>query len=419
MNGLLQSEKPTPLEFLVNGTYLRTSLDDYLTANGIFAETTLALEYVRARIPPQYVASFEHDDWVSSVDVLSQDTQPGHERILSASFDDHLRIWDPSSQVIATTPASSAGGHTSSIKCGRFVSPTQLMSSGMDRTIRLWTHTADSPTLAPELELYGHKASVDSIRHSQKTHHILSASQDCTVSLWSTRKSDAPPAPPHLLPNAIGSAKRRKLNTSVSVPQRGPIATFTAHSAPVSGADFDAKDATVGYSTSWDKTLRTWDLATSTLVDTRTTSSPLFCLEQMPQLSLLAVGTSNKSIMLIDPRDSATTISAMTLKGHTNIAVSLARDPESEYGLVSGSHDGTCRVWDLRSARKGKDGAVGESMFVIERESQEGQGKRKVGGEGVKVFGVCWDSRLGILSASEDKRLQINQGQGLLPKRGG
>lgn len=117
---------------------------------------------------------------------------------------------------------------------------------------------------------------------------------------------------------------------------------------------------------------------------------------------------------MIDPRDSATTVSAMTLKGHSNIVVSLARDPDSEYGLVSGSHDGTCRVWDVRSARNGKEGVVGESVFVIERESQGGDGKRRVGGEGVKVFGVCWDSRLGILSASEDKRAQINRGEGLL-----
>ena len=419
VNGLLQSEKPTPLESLVNGTYLRTSLDEYLTANGISAETTLALEYVRARIPPVHVASFEHDDWVSSVDVLSRDTQPGRERILSASFDGHLRIWDPSSQVIATTPSATHGGHTSSIKCARFISPTQLISSGMDRTIRLWTHAEDSPTLTPKLELYGHKASVDSIRYSPQTQRIISASQDSTVSLWSTRKSDAPAAPAHLLPNATATSKRRKLNISVSAPQRGPLATFTAHSAPVSGADFDAKDATVGYSTSWDKTLRTWDLVTSALVDTRTTSNPLFCLEQMPQLNLLAAGTSNKSIMLMDPRDSATTISAMTLKGHANIVVSLARDPDSEYGLVSGSHDGTCRVWDVRSARKGKDGVFGESVFVIERESQGGQVKRRVGGEGVKVFGVCWDSRLGILSASEDKRVQINRGEGLLPAKDG
>jgi len=67
----LETVQPVPLEFLVNGQFLRTSLDEYLTQNGISAETTLNVEYVKALIPPLHVASYEHDDWVSAVDVLS------------------------------------------------------------------------------------------------------------------------------------------------------------------------------------------------------------------------------------------------------------------------------------------------------------------------------------------------------------
>ncbi len=83
------------LNFLWNSTYLRTSIDEYLTANGISAETTLEVEYVaRALIPPLHIASFLHDDWVSSVDALSatsvtggQSVAAGQEKILSGSYD--------------------------------------------------------------------------------------------------------------------------------------------------------------------------------------------------------------------------------------------------------------------------------------------------------------------------------------------
>jgi ribosome biogenesis protein YTM1 len=106
----------------------------------------------------------------------------------------------------------------------------------------------------------------------------------------------------------------------------------------------------------------------------------------------------------------------MTLRGHTNKIVSIAPDPESNYGLVSGSHDGTCRVWDLRSSRQGtKDeggGLVGEAVYVVERESAKG-GKRPVGGEGIKVFGVAWDKDVGIVSGGEDKMVQVNRGRGV------
>ncbi|KAB8239765.1 uncharacterized protein BDW43DRAFT_296107 [Aspergillus alliaceus] len=432
VNNLLGNDKPIPFEFLINGSFLRTSIDEYLTANGISAETTLEIEYVRALIPPLHIASFEHDDWVSSVDVLST-TSPaaswasapidqGQERILSGSYDGLLRIWDMSSQIVATSPSAAGGGHTASIKAAKFISPNSIMSAGLDRTVRLWKYSEDgdgfSGKLAPQLELYGHKGPVNSLAVYAPSSRVLSASSDHSVGLWSTKKSDAPAAPENLLPSAaMKSSKRRKLNSAVSTPQRGPLALLSSHSAPVSAAIFDSNDSTVGYSASWDHSLRTWDLVTASLVDTRTTAHSLLSLEHLPEHHLLAAGTSARHITLVDPRASATTIAAMTLRGHTNAVVSLARDPKSSYGLISGSHDGTCRIWDIRATKTDKDGVVGESVYSISRKSLEEQSKseaKRVGGEGVKVFGVAWDGIVGIVSAGEDKRIQINRGEGVL-----
>ncbi|KAJ5113319.1 hypothetical protein N7456_001853 [Penicillium angulare] len=433
VNNLLGSEKPVPFEFLINGTFLRTSIDEYLTANGISAETTLEIEYVRALIPPLHIASFEHDDWVSATDVLSEASpaaswasgakfSKGQERILSGSYDGLLRIWNMSSEIIATSPGPSEGGHTASIKAAKFVSPNQIATAGLDRTVRLWKYTEDesdfSGKVTPQLELYGHKSGVDSLAVHAPSNRLLTGSSDHTVGFWSTKKADAPAAPENLLSSGHGrNSKRRKMNTSVSTAQRGPLALMSGHTGPVSAAIFDAKDSTVGYSASWDHSLRTWDLVTGSLVDTRTTSHSLLSLEHLPEHNLLAAGTSARHITLIDPRASATTVAAMTLRGHTNAVVSLARDPHSAYGLISGSHDGTCRIWDIRSTKTDKDGVVGESVYSIARKSIEEEGKadsKRVGGEGVKVFSVCWDPAIGIVSAGEDKRIQINRGEGVL-----
>ncbi|CEL02703.1 Putative Microtubule-associated protein ytm1 [Aspergillus calidoustus] len=426
VNNLLGNDKPIPFEFLINGAFLRTSIDEYLTANGISAETTLEIEYVRALIPPLHIASYEHDDWVSAVDVLSgtsaSSIPQGQERILSGSYDGLLRVWNTSSQVVATSPSPTEGGHTSSIKAAKFVSPNSIVSAGLDRTVRLWKYSESedgfSGKIAPQLELYGHKSGINSLSVHAPSNRILSASADHSVGFWSTRKSDAPAAPENLLPSTGSrTSKRRKLNTSVSVSQRGPLALMSAHTAPVSAAIFDAKDSTVGYSASWDHSLRTWDLVTASLVDTRTISHSLLSLEHLPDHHLLATGTSARHITLIDPRASATTISAMTLRGHTNAVVTLARDPNSTYGLISGSHDGTCRIWDLRATKTDKGAAVGDSVYSISRKSLEEEGRansKRVGGEGVKVFSVCWDRQVGIVSAGEDKRIQINRGEGVL-----
>ncbi|MCJ1350466.1 MAG: ribosome biogenesis protein ytm1 [Icmadophila ericetorum] len=427
VNALLENEKSIPFEFLINGTFLRTSIDEYLTANGISSETTLSIEYVRAIIPPLYLASFEHDDWVSSVDVLSS-SSPGRGasnaassglaqgRILSGSYDGLLRVWNMSSEVIAQSPSMEEGGHASSIKAALYISPTKIASSGLDRTIRLWKYSEDvdgfKGVLSPQIELYGHKASIDFLAMHPSSSHLLSASADHSVGIWSTKKSDAPPAPPSLLLRSnTKSSKRRKIITSTL--QRGPLSLLKAHTAPVSSTIFAPKDATVAYSASLDHTVRTWDLPTTTLVDTRTTSHSLLSLTALQDLNLLAVGTSARHITLIDPRDSATITAVMTLRGHTNAVVTLACDPESTYGLLSGSHDGTCKIWDVRSSKKETDGVVGESIYTIQRESVKDEEGRRVGGEGVKVFGVVWDREVGIVSVGEDKRVQINRGKGV------
>lgn len=401
---------------------MRTSIDDFLTTNGISSESTLNIEYVRALIPPAHVASFEHDDWVSSVDLLSQ-TSPagtwstkagvelGQDRLVSGSYDGLLRVWNNSREVLATSASATEGGHSAPVKAVKFISSSRLASSGMDRTIRLWDYSGDSIT--PTLELYGHTASVDRLALHAPSSRILSASSDNSVGIFSTNKSGAPSASSNLIP--APSTKRRKLtapNSSKSTSQRGALGLMTGHSAPVSDVVFKPDDATVAYSSSWDHSIKTWDLPTQTCVDTRTTSHSLLSIVALPQVNLIAAGTSARHITLVDPRAQATSIVAMTMRGHTNGVVSLAPSPTSGYVFASGSHDGSVRVWDVRNAKAGNagpgegGGMVGESVFVLDR---EGSGKKVIGGEGIKVFGVAWDEAWGVVSGGEDKKVQVNQ----------
>lgn len=407
VNSLLESEKPIPFEFLINGQFLRTTIDDFLTANAISAETTLNVEYVRALIPPIHISSFEHDDWVSSVDVAGS-------RILSGSFDGLIRVWNNSNTaLLATSPSATYNGHTASVKAVKFLTPSKIVSAGNDRTLRIWNYIENeaSASIVPTLELYGHGSKINSISVHAPTTHILSASDDHSIGLWSTSKSSAPEARSTLLPNASSAAnKRRKISKADNkqISQRGPLSTLEGHTDIASAAIFKASDSTVGYSSSWDHSVRTWDLTTSKPVDTRTTLHPLSSLVEMQGVNLLAAGSTARHITLIDPRASASKVAAMTLRGHTNAVSSLAQEPGSNYSLVSGSHDGTCRIWDIRSVKSApsaEGGQVGESVYVINRESAGGQPKK----EGVQVFGVVWDKDIGIVSASEDKRVQVNR----------
>lgn len=438
---MLDTAQPVPFDFLINGTFVTSTLEDYLEKNGLSFETNITLQYVRSLIPPKYEASFEHDDWVSAVDVLSA-TSPagrwsgdaltaGHDRILSASYDGLLRIWNGSGDAIATSAAGSHGGHTAGVKSVKFLSNTQLASAGLDRTVRVWKYAeadgdaAVSGDLRPALELYGHKSSVDSLEVDGASKRLLTASADGSVGLWSASKASAPQAPVELLPGSTNTSKRRKLstNTATNTPQRGALHLAPFHHAPATAAVFDPRDRTVAYSAGQDHDLHTIDLTTMAKVSTIPASSALLSLCAMPGPGgspLLAAGTASRNVVLVDPRESQARTSVMTLRGHVNKVVSVAKCPDNEYSLVSGSHDGTCRIWDLRSSRpaaKGEDGAgggVSEAVYVIERESRGGK-KRPLAGEGCKVFGVVWDKTWGIVSGGEDKRVQINRGRDIIP----
>ncbi|KAH7131941.1 hypothetical protein B0J11DRAFT_480784 [Dendryphion nanum] len=417
VNNLLHTSKPVPFEFLVNGQYLRTSIEEWLTQNAVSAETVLAVEYVRALVPPKKVTSFEHDDWVSAVDILSATSpagqwskgttvQSGQERILSASYDGLVRVWDMSGDVLATSQPPNNGGRITSLKSAKWISEKKLAAAGMDGVVRLFKYDEDTRTITSTLELYSHRWPVESLAVHTPSNRLLSASADTTISLFSLSAKDSPAAPATLLPSSTSASnKRQKLSKPThTVPARGALSTLTGHGAPVSSIIFKPNDSTVAYSASHDHTLRTWDLPTSTCVDTRTTGHSLLSLTALPKLSLLATGTSARHITLIDPRASATKISITTLRGHANGVVSLANDPDNEYRLVSGSHDGTARIWDLRGVGEGQSGAP---VYTIYRDGMDEVVRGS--GEGVKIFGVEWQREVGIVSAGEDKKVQINR----------
>lgn len=382
------------------------------------------MEYTRALIPPLHVASFEHDDWVSAVDVLSATSvggatsdriQSGQERILSASYDGLLRVWNLSGDNLATSTAPNNGGRITSLKSAKWITDSKIVAAGLDNVVRVYKYDDDARTITPQVELYNHRWGVEDLAVYGPADRILSASSDTTISLFSGTAKENPAAPEIFLPTStVASNKRQKLSKpDKTVRTRGALSTLTGHSAPVSGVLFKPDDSTVAYSSSHDHMLKTWDLTTSTCVDTRMTGHALLSVAALQNLNLVATGTSARHITLVDPRASATQISVMTLRGHTNAVVSLDTNPTSEYGLVSGSHDGTTRIWDVRSVKTAPgsgegQGQIGESVYVIDRESGA---KMRSHGEGVKVFSVRWERETGIVSGGEDKRIQINKGE--------
>lgn len=400
----------TPFDFLIDGQLLRTSLDDYLVRNGLSSEVSLDIEYTRAVLPPSYLSSFNNEDWISSIDVTTGDLIP-QKSIITGSYDGIVRTWNLSGKV-----EKLFNGHSGPIRAVKFISNTRLVSGGNDRSLRIWKTKNSTANIENDDEdnveegktlaiLEGHKAPVVSIAVSQKTARILSASYDNAIGLWSTDYKEMTAVDPmeelnKVTNNKVSTAakKRRKLTLKDgSIRRRAPLSLLESHTAPVEQIIFDQNDNTVGYSVSQDHTIKTWDLVTSRCVDTKTTSYSLLSIAQLSSLNVLACGSSARHITLHDPRtDSGSSkISQQQLIGHKNFVVSLDTCPENEYMLCSGSHDGTVKVWDIRS---------NSPMYTITRENGETKDK---------IFDVKWAEKIGIISGGEDKKIQINKGDNI------
>lgn len=421
---MLNTSSPIPLDFIANGTFLSTSISEHLAAEGLSHETTITLEYARSLVPPVYEASFEHDDWVSAVDVLSPSAPvaagaDANERVASASYDGLVRVWDRSGNLMAVSPPSVASQYRKRLDTMKWLSPKQLVSAGLEERITVWdyaeTDDGSAGSLKPRLELWGHDKRVHSLAVDASTGRMLSSSEDGCLGLWSWSKQKAPPADPECFPFTHFS-KKGQIAAPKSA-QRGPLVMIKLNDdSPISAVTFHHKDPTVAYWTSGDGTVRTVDLATAKEVSRLATQHQFNCLAALPN-SLVAAAGRLDNIVLLDPRESTATTTAMTLKGHVNWVSSLCPSPENDYSLVSGSWDSTCRVWDLR--RVDSDPSTGSGRraikpaYTIKRQWLEGK-KLPEAGDGAKVLSVVWDKSWGIVSGGEDKKVQVNRGRNLL-----
>ncbi|CAN6671330.1 ribosome biogenesis protein Ytm1p [Trichomonascus vanleenenianus] len=373
-------EKPIPFDFLIDGELLRGSLDKYLVDHGLSAENSLTLEYTRSILPPSFLASFPHDDWVSACHVCPHTKH--QKTIATGSYDGVVRLWSHAGEV-----EKSLGGHTGPVKSVKWGDYKTLISASMDRTIHLWNIDSQKNGSLTAI-LQGHTASVEAI--AVKDTKIVSASADTTLRVWSTNYNDLPQVEPMEESKSTSSRKRRKVAASLKQGRtRGCLQILAGHSSPVTGVTFHHSDAQAVYSVSQDHTIRTWDIETGSLVDTKTTNFPLLSVAALSH-GLIACGSSARHISLHDPRSKTTTTQSQLI-GHTNFVVSLVQSPTNEYMFASGSHDGTVRIWDTRATK---------AMYTIARESGESPSA---------VYDADWHSSVGIVSAGQDKKLQINE----------
>lgn len=419
--------KAVPFDFIVNGTLLRTSLEEYLAQHGDSAETTLELEYIKSTLPPAFKDAARQDDWVASVDARHASS------VLTASFDGIVRVFD--AEALSTraphayTPAYSS--HVS-LTCAKWLSDDAkaVATGSMSGTVAVWRVPGTQSTSIPILraaELEHHTLPVSSIdvaaSHAMPNRAaVLSAGWDGSLALWDVpmdaefemRSNDG----------ESGTKKRRKHGGSAEshsaastslvappptmvlehvTPALGATAARSLHTAPIPGqnartfATFADGDRCI-WSAAWDGTVKRWDVtAGGVLSGQKQTDKVPLCVSAFSAHQLVC-GHMDHSLALYDFRDTVSNAAVAMNGAHTAPVSAVKVHPRSEHLFASGAYDGRLKVWDVRSPK--------QALFAV---TAPVAASKEVGGQ-TKVLGLDWTpSGDALVAGGEDCRVCLYQ----------
>ena len=133
---------------------------------------------------------------------------------------------------------------------------------------------------------------------------------------------------------------------------------LTGHTETTTSTAFSPDSQTLA-SSSYDETVRLWDVNTGTLKSTLTGHTKwINSIAFSPDGTILAGGSSDKAVHLWDPVSGE---HKATLVGHTRTITTIAFSPDSKT-LASGAWDNTVRLWDL-ATEKEKVALTGHTYF--------------------------------------------------------
>ncbi|KAG7555378.1 WD40 repeat [Arabidopsis suecica] len=384
VNSIIESDNPEwktePFDFLIDGELIRMSLEEFLLAKGISAERTLEIEYIRAVTPRKEEEPSLHDDWVSAVNGSSP------RFILTGCYDSLGRVWRS-----AGSCSHILEGHSGAISSVALVNSNDaetvtVATASKDRTLRLFkfdpAESVDSTTKVRAYKiLRGHKASVQSVSAQKSGNMVCSSSWDCTINLWNTNESTSE--------GESVSVKKRKGNNQAEESQSEgeAVTSLVGHTQCVSSVVWPEHD--VIYSSSWDHSVRRWD------VETGKDSLNLFCGKALNTVdvggegsALIAAGGSDPILRVWDPRKPGTSAPVFQFSSHSSWISACKWHKSSWFHLLSASYDGKIMLWDLRTAWP---------LSVIDTHND-------------KVLSADWWKGESVVSGGADSNLRISSG---------
>ena len=287
-----------PFDFLLNNKLLRMSVEAAARKEGLSLEKAVEIQYFPARNAPEGEGeSGAMPDWISSMSYCSN-------ILITGNCDGSIRFFSDGD---ALNQVHAVKAHSGPIKCISSCSfPNQsdnimVASGSMDHTLLTYSYEKGGNAALHAVYSGGHTSSISSVKVTQQNNEFKMASGewDGRLCIWDIPTSDN---------DDFSQAKKKKKGSNIAteVKEVSPKVFFKAHSQNISGIEWGVNSLKTIITSSWDHSIKTWDVDSQNNILTLNGSKVVTCLSRCHNSDVVATGHPDCSVRLWDMRTSGT-----------------------------------------------------------------------------------------------------------------
>lgn len=297
---------PVPFDFIVNNELLRCSLHKYIEDRNISKETVLIVEYLPAQSISNEVKSIDTPSWIGSLSKIAADGS-----IAAGGYDGQLRLFDR----ISLAGQSSFSGHEQPIRCVTSFQAFEknlILTGSKDQTVKCWNYFLNKKGKSScnvIANLNGSLNSIECIDISITTPtmilcgdwngNLLGYNISSLQLIQQSEDEGAREKEPSL-------RKKKKINSGASVDSRvenvNAIFSHHAHTQAISSVQYSASDSHRAFTSSWDHSVKYWDIERLECIDTHAGGKVVTSLHFNDINGLVATSHPDGRIRLWDSR---------------------------------------------------------------------------------------------------------------------